>query len=244
MFTSHSPAGTIAPILGLHHFRYAESLDPPDSSTEKGTFKVVGIEARQNIGKLEFTESYAYAWASLHYAGTTLDTHQPVEDDHNHHFHLFEVLVALPIGADVSVYTGLQHRRWYRDLGAYTETYRLTYLPFGLTWTHSSGNLRYGLDASLRPLIHGNLFATTSNFDPSYNDLTLPVSKGIGWRLAFPVALVLGPQSSLNLTPFYQTLKIGEGEVVPFYPGSAAGAMEPASVSHEYGASLALTLTL
>ncbi|MBS1983028.1 MAG: hypothetical protein JST16_02550 [Bdellovibrionales bacterium] len=241
-------ADYIAPEAGFYHYDYKETLAEPDKSTELGWLKLIGARAQQNLGTFRLTERLAYSFGSLQYGGTTLVGHQPVTRTNNHHFYFAEGNVELPLGPSLSLYAGLEYRRWFRDLSSYTETYSLYYAPIGVKFVVQESTMSFGLDASVRPMFHGSLLATTSNFAAGYDDLTLPVTSAIGWRVALPIVMPVGSLGALMLTPFYQYLKIGAGAGVnqtangQTVPDTAY--QEPASTSKEYGVTLGFAVAL
>jgi hypothetical protein len=147
----------------------------------------------------------------------------------------------------LSPYVGFGAHYWNRGLtgtGSYTEHYLFYYIPVGARFEQKiSGAFSYAVDVAY----HFNLGGTIGISDsPGYQDTTGPLGKAGGVKVKVPLNYQINPHIALNLTPFYEWFRIGEGAQFAQYPttsGDPSIENEPSSSSNFFGAHLGGTFS-
>jgi hypothetical protein len=247
-------------FTGMH---FKEELTAPVKSTETGVLPMVrvGVANRNPDARLYYRGSVTLAAGGTHYDGTDQTGTIPLSSTTQNVRTTSELNVGAQFGR-VAFYTGLGYLHWERNLGGqngYGEKYAWLYLPVGVRVRYAAPRVRGTVDLSMRPTLRGNVAIDVADmFDYApldAKDLTL--SNRTGVRLEAPVHFTPRPRLTISLSPWYEYATSGgsdtqavtaNGNIVTFADANGRRftqyLREPASRTHQYGATLGVSYAL
>jgi hypothetical protein len=252
---SAAPSRNSSIQLGFTYsdFDYREDLDPPHKSTESGRLK-------GGYGFYEYSApSHAYGKLFLGYSdsdvtydGSTQGGTPLTFSDSRQKIFKFEVNVgySIPLGKNTSIipFLGYGYHYWERGQGRitpafieYEEDYHWNYIPLGFKIEHAlADRLKLGFTAQMNCMYNGKMKVRTSEVGLTGNDGTFELGNRVGFYLELPLRFDLTKWLFINVTPWYQYIRIGESDRLDLVLGNqvVGYAYEPSSRTNWYGINL------
>lgn len=236
-------------------FDYREDLTPPKKSTEsgrlKGGYAFYEYSAPSHVyGKLFF----GYSADDITYDGSTQGGTPLTFSDSRQRIFKFEANMgySIPLGEKTAVipFLGYGYHYWERGQSRitptfieYEENYHWHYIPLGLKLEHAlTDRLKLGFTAQMNCMFDGKMEALTSRVGLTGNDGTFELGNRVGFYLELPVRIDLTKWLFINVSPWYQYIRIGESNRLNLVLGNMVigYAYEPSSRTHWYGVNLGL----
>lgn len=242
--------------LNLYRFDYAEELNPPLKSTEKGLLPGARLEYEFTPPQSSFFGGACadYSPASTNFDGTT-QTGAPVVSKTANRFLSIEALGGYAPHPWVRPYAGIGYRFWERGDGgvdqqgvvSFREHYSWLFAPVGIRLGGDFGE-QWNLivDASVRFMFAGRITAYLSDINPALNEPSSSLGSRAGYRVRLPLTYRFSPEVGVSVAPWYEYSAIGRGETFAILQsGQTVGTgFEPASRTHQYGVALSLVVYL
>ena len=197
---------------GLHYrlFDYAEKVDAPGKSTEKGFLSILGLEA-QSFPNPEIPITYFVKFEispeqSSTYDGTTqAPAFTPVTSDNKQIFIGGEILASYPILKTMTIDFGFGYSWWQRKLisgTSYKEIYSWGFLEIGMSqMLFQNSNWNVLIAGLIKPTFFNQLQVIFSETVTNGADTILSPGSKIGYRLRVPIQYQISNEQYLKFIP-------------------------------------------
>jgi len=239
--TSHSLKAGIS----IYYFDYKEKLPSPLKSNESGL--IPGLKLGYSYGMLDqglyIFMGIDFSYFQTDYNGST-QSGDPLKCTTNNTFFNIESNIGYSIFSFIRPYLGLGFYLWMRDLGyncaasSYRELYYWGFVPLGIMFDFKlTEKAMIVVDMSVKIMFKGHIKVFLSDINSGYNDPESRLGNRTGFRIKIPFRYVFNKSVSLELVPWYEYSKIGEGEIFTVYLNGnpEATGVEPESRTHRYG---------